>query len=139
MTIRPDNFRADPLGYGGNTSGHIWMMVAFVYWLTVAWFHVAGEFPSKWLIGAAGAAAYLALELPQRGKLADTIEDLVVACLYGLGFTLASFDEVTPGSPVFTADLTGMMPLMAVITAHQAFGMALRWVQRRTSPPEGDD
>ena len=130
MKITPSNFRADPLGWAGNQAGHVLIAAAFAYWVAVGWFIMAGEYPHRWAIFGALAAMYLAIELPQGGTVADTIEDIVVVLAYGGGLAIWSMQAVA-GSPALSFDPVAALPLVSVMTLHFAAGMGVRWWQGR--------
>lgn len=130
MLITPSNFRADPLGWAGNQAGHVLIAAAFAYWVAVGWFLITGEYPHRWAIFGALAIAYLAIELPQGGTVADTIEDIVVVLAYGGGLAIWSMQAVV-GSSALSFDLVAALPLVSVMTLHFAAGMGVRWWQGR--------
>lgn len=124
--ITPSNFRADPLGWAGNQIGHMAIPAAFAYWMSVIWFVIAGEFPDRWLIFGVVAAMYLAIEAPQGGDLADTLEDILIVLVYGGGLFIYHMREITVGSSAVSFDLIAALPLATIATLHFGVGMAVR-------------
>ena len=131
LTITPSNFRADPLGWLGNQAGHFLLCVAFAYWFAVVGFLINGELPHRWVIFGLAATLYLAIEAPQNGSLADTLEDIQVVLVYGGGLSIWSFSEVMRGTADVKANLIEMMPLAAMMTVHFGTGAGIRWWQMR--------
>jgi hypothetical protein len=129
--ITPSNFRGDPLGWAGNQAGHMLIAAVFAYWVAVAGYLLMGEYPARWAIFGALVAMYLAIEVPQNGALADTIEDILVVLAYGGGFFVWSMREVTPGVSALAFDPIAAMPLAGIMTLHFAAGMGIRWWQAR--------
>ena len=129
MKITPDNFYANPLGWAGNQAGHIFISLVFTYWFAIGCFYVFGALPFKWLLFSLLAIIYLSLELPQRGSIADTLEDIVVVLAYGGGLAIWSMSEVSKNSPSVIFNLENSLPLMTIITVHFATGMGVRAVQ----------
>ncbi len=83
LQIIPDNFYSDPLGYGGNQSGHIMIGVTAIYWMAYAWLYATGGLPPAWALALAWALMYLALEFSQKGGFAwDKREDIAVSIIY---------------------------------------------------------
>jgi hypothetical protein len=131
--ITPSNFRADPLGWAGNQAGHILIAAMFAYWMAVIGYLMMGEYPYRWTIFGALVAVYLALEVPQNGETADTIEDILVVLAYGGGVFIWSMKEITPGLSALNFDPVAALPLVGIMNLHFALGMAVRWWQSKTS------
>ena len=131
LMITPSNFRADPLGWLGNQSGHFLLCVGFAYWFCVIGFAINGELPHRWVVFGLAAALYLAIEAPQGGTLADTLEDIMVVLIYGGGLSIWSFAEVARGTADVTTNLVEIMPLAAMMTVHFGTGAGIRWWQMR--------
>jgi hypothetical protein len=128
--IRPDNFRADPLGWAGNQCGHMMICAALGYYAAIGAFMTLGEFPPRWLLLALVGVVYLSIELRQRGSVADTLEDVLFVVGFGGALFLLPLQEIEPGSPVVAFNLIAHWPVVTVVVCYLAFGMALRLYQR---------
>lgn len=129
--ITPSNFRADPLGWAGNQAGHLLIGAATALAAALAGLWLLGEYPSRWLIATVVVAIYLAIELPQRGGLADTIEDIMFCCGYGVAVFVFTFREVEPGSPLLIFNPHAATIPLAVLAVHFAAGTLIRYAQMK--------
>jgi len=141
--IKPDNFRGDPLGYGGNFCGHfvipaliagaicdLWFAIPPVPWPGLQSWLAFGEFPHKELLVAVIVGAYMAVEIPQRGSAFDTFEDIAVV-MAGLICWVGMFSEIQGGDPSLAFDYSAMQWWFRGVTAWLLLGMAYREWQRR--------
>lgn len=124
--IEPSSFPADPLGWLGNQAGHMALCMVASYWLAVTYWYFAGEYPFRWQIAVIIAVAYLAIELPQRGGLWDTAEDILFVVGYGSVMFLFPFREITPGDRVLAFDPFVILPAALVVSVHMAVGAIFR-------------
>jgi hypothetical protein len=141
--IKPDGFRGDPLGYGGNFCGHFVIpgLIAWVVcdlWLALppvpgaglqAWL-AFGEFPHKAFLVALIVGVYMMVEIPQRGPAFDTFEDIAVI-MAGLTCWVGLFSEIQAGDPELAFDYPSMQWLLRGVAAWLLLGMAYRELQRR--------
>jgi hypothetical protein len=134
MTLAADNFRHDWYGHLTNQLGHMVLGLAVVAgWCAIgaAWH---GEFPAKVVMACTVAAAYLAFELAQGGRLADSIEDTVFV-LWGAGLCLIVFDWYQGW--VFTGDLSRLHPWVWICIAQLTLGCVLRYISGRRLGNDG--
>jgi hypothetical protein len=126
--ITPDNFRARPLEWAGNQLGHMGLGLLFCYWAAAGVTALSGVVPSAWLIVAVWAGVYLlAIELPQKGKLFDTLEDIVYAVAFPAAFILLGRDVIPATADLFHKTA----PLAGLITIGLGVGFLLRLWQYR--------
>lgn len=127
--ITPSNFRADPLGWAGNQAGHLLIGAAVAFAAAMSGLWLMGEYPSRWVIAAVVAVVYLAIELPQCGGLADTLEDIMFCCGYGVAIFVFTFREVEPGNSLLVFNPQAATAPLAVLAVHFAAGTLIRYAQ----------
>lgn len=128
MTIKPDDFKADPYGYLTNQLGHIALGVFFVFIVSRLWFEVFGEYPVRltlWLV--TGAVYFFIVELMLQGwRGLDTLEDTIFVWVYGAGAPLYAFKETIPGDPDLSAQMPALDAFFVAAGAHLLIGVGLR-------------
>lgn len=120
-------FEGDWYAWATNQIGHIGLGI-FMTWLAgLVMFLAVGELPYRVTLFFMLTGAYLFFELrAQRWAGWDTIEDTLFFCAYGVGGTLFSFREFSPGEPGVVFDLLTPLPFFAAVILHLAFGVFLR-------------
>lgn len=127
MRITPSRFYADPLGWLDNQVGHMFIAGVAAAAISYGWFWLTGDLPYRLAIWAAITVIYLAVELPQRGGLWDTVEDIVFVCIHGPLLYIAPFKEAEAGSLALNfAGLGAVAPYLGLVLAHLATGGGVR-------------
>ena len=126
--IKPNAFLDDWYGWLTNQASHMALGVFLAFSACVAVYFVVGEFPYRADVFAVCLLGYVAFELLTQGWQGyDTIEDTVFVVGYGVGAPLASFHEISVGSPNVSADLGALVVFFAAAAIHLAFGSAFRY------------
>ena len=132
MSIKPDDFKADPYGYLTNQLGHICLGVFVAFFVSRACFEIIGEYPVRlhvWLIS--GAFYLFVVELAAQGWRGwDTVEDTIFTVFYGIGAPLYAFKETMPGDPLLTANMPALDVFFLAAGTHLLVGISLRIFQR---------
>lgn len=102
--------------------------------VTILNFSVFGEFPHKHHIFISGLSGYVIYEIvDQELNGWDTVEDIVFFGIYGVGGTLITASEITPGNPIAVVDVMALGAVFLVGFCHLSFGSLLRWLDARRS------
>jgi hypothetical protein len=127
--FKPDDFKNDPYGHWTNQVAHTMQvgLIAFVYGVTLIYWWIVGEFPTKFSIVAFAAVAYAAYELIDQGWRGwDTISDWIFVVVYGVAAPVYIFTEVAVGDTRFEGDLLTALPFVLIFTSHLFIGSLVR-------------
>jgi len=126
--ITPDNFRARPLEWAGNQIGHMGLGLMFCFWVALGFVVARGYVPSVGcLIGIWMVVYVFLVEMPQRGKFFDTLEDIVYSMFFPSAILTLGRDLI-PATPDL---LYKIAPLAGLLTIGLGVGFLLRLWQYR--------
>jgi hypothetical protein len=88
---------------------------------------ISGEFPNKCAMSIAVTAIWgLFVSYVHGGVSWRGVEDFMFLVVYGAIPAVLLFDEVVPGGPVLTVDVSVAAPVYGIISAHLIVGISMR-------------
>lgn len=120
------NFKNDWYGWITNQCGHVVLgLVLFTSLMFLS--YSMGEFAPRIAVWSVIAIGYCIWEFViQRGYKWDGVEDCIFVCGYGAGIPAIVFHEAERGSPLFSADIMHVTPIVAMFCFHATVGVLLR-------------
>lgn len=130
--FQPDDFRGDWYGYLTNNISHLSVGILWAWLASLVYFYVVGEYPYKLQVLIGLGLGYMAYEVIRQGwQGVDTVEDWIFFTLWGVGGSMAAFNEITPGSIWLALNPEAPLPFFLGASLHLAIGVAIRVRRKR--------
>ena len=126
----PSDFRYDWYGWVTNQMAHIMAGVIITSLVSYLNFVILGEFALKLHLFMIVAVFFILTQSKSfLTKPFDTFEDLVFILVYGAGTVILLFHETDPGSPIITANIQHIAPVLVLASAHLLWGSVTRAIR----------